>query len=446
MAWHEAFRREMETVLGAEAPAFFAALEEAPRKGLRLLPGRGDGAAQREALRPFLASPIPFAGDGWFLKPSVSSLGNHPLHAGGAIYLQDPAAMAPASCVTVREDDRILDLCAAPGGKSVALGARLGEDGVLVCNEPSPVRRRILLQNLERCGVPAAVYGLDAAEELPAAWREAFDLVVCDAPCSGEGMFRKEPEAVERWSEERVESLAALQERILARAADCVAPGGTLLYATCTWNRKENEEQIARLLARRGDLTLSPAPEAVRACSRPGVALPGFDGSGCRRFYPHVFPGEGQFLAILVREGTRPPRRPFAEEGGGKKRPEEAVARDFLATFLARPLSGELLERDGLWYASLTGAGGASPGVLLGEVRKGRFVPHHRLFLLRHAVFRNTLELDEAEARAYLSGEELPRAGDGWAQARYLGCPLGGVKLSGGRAKNHYPKGLRIHV
>ncbi|MBP5289429.1 MAG: hypothetical protein J6Z79_06135, partial [Clostridia bacterium] len=441
MEWHNAFRQQMEKLLGEDAPAFFAALEKEPEKALRLLPGRGDRQAVQAALAPLLGAAIPFAGDAWLVTGEHP--GRHPLHAGGAFYLQDPAAMAPASAVSVRPDDAILDLCAAPGGKSVAVGARLGREGVLVCNEPSPARRRVLMQNLERCGIRAAVYGRNAADPLPETWRGAFDLVVCDVPCSGEGMFRKEPEAARLWSPEKRDACAALQERILENAGVAVAPGGTLLYATCTWNTKENEEQIARFLTARRDFSSAKVPPAVAAASLPGVDLPGFDGANCRRFYPQVFPGEGQFLAVLRRKGERPPRGIGERET--KPRPGEAVVRAFLEENLTQTPPGALLERDGLWYLAGAFADGVSPGLLLGEVRKGRFLPHHRLFMAREAAFIRELELDEASARLYLSGAELPcDLPDGWGRATFLSCPLGGVKITGGRAKNHYPKGLRL--
>lgn len=441
MAWHEAFRRQMESLLGGESPAFFAALEEAPKRALRLLPSRGDREGILAALAPFLGEKLPFE-DAFLLRGA--GLGNHPLHAGGAIYLQDGAAMAPAAAVELLPDDAVLDLCAAPGGKSCALGARLGRGGLMVCNEPVPARRRVLMQNLERCGIPAAVTGCDAAGGLPEAWHGRFDLVVCDVPCSGEGMFRKEPDAAALWSPEKVQSCSELQGRILENAAMTVAPGGRLLYATCTWNTRENEAQIARFLREHEDFSLIPPSQAVLSASRRGIELPGFDGENCRRFYPHAFPGEGQFLALLRREGERPARQ-TDEPRQGKNRADEAPVRAFLEEHLSELPPGELLAREGGWYLTTPFTDAASPGVLLGEVRKGRFVPHHRLFLARHAAFRRTLDLDEDTAKAYLAGMELPCGlPDGWAQVRYLGCPLGGVKVAGGRAKNHYPKGLRL--
>ncbi len=443
MAWHEAFSRRMEDLLGAEAPAFFDALEAPPRKALRLSPRRTDGEAAIAALSPFLGEAIPFAENAWFLREDGAS--RHPLHTGGAAYIQDPAAMAPAAAVTVRPDDSILDLCAAPGGKSLALAERLGRKGILVCNELAPVRRRVLMQNLERCGVSACVFGLDASMPLPDAWDGAFDLVVCDVPCSGEGMFRKDPEAAALWSPEKVALCAALQEKILENAAFAVAPGGQLLYATCTWSVEEDEGQIARFLDRHPDFTLADPLPGVVAASRPGVPLPGLFPDKCRRFYPHVFPGEGQFLAILVRGGERP-LRITGEPVSGKPHPDEKVVRAFLAESLETVPPGDLLCRDGNWFLAPPrfSRNAASPGLLLGEVRKGRFLPHHRLFTARDAAFRRDLILDEAGAKAFLAGQELPAdLPDGWARATFLGCPLGGVKVSGGKAKNHYPKGLR---
>lgn len=437
-----AFRARMETLLGQDAPAFFAAMEEAPRRALRLDPDRCPRSVARRLLGDALGEEIPFAENAWFVEGE--GLGRHFLHHGGAIYLQDPAAMAPAAAVTVQPGDRILDLCAAPGGKSLALAARLGQEGLLVCNEPQPARRKVLLQNLERCGVTALVFDRDATKPLPRDWNGFFDLVVCDAPCSGEGMFRKDPDAAELWSPEEVERCALRQEAILNHAAEAVASHGTLLYATCTWSVEENEDRVAAFLQTHPDFVQIPPADAVTAVSAPGVPREGVKAELCRRFYPHLFPGEGQFLALFRRQGGE---AWAPKEKAEKPHPDGRIVRGFLTEELTALPQGELLCRDGWWYLTPhrnQAKDAASPGLLLGEVRKGRFVPQHRLFLAKGVSFRREIELSEADAARYLAGEELPWDGEaGWTRVCAGGCPLGGGKVSAGRLKNHYPKGLR---
>ncbi len=447
----EGFQKRMSTLLGADAPHFFRALEDPPRRALRWNPER----VTPEALLPLLSGKIeevPFGENGTYF--SFAGVGNHPLHHSGAVYVQEPAAMAPVASLPREKVGAILDLCASPGGKSLqAASLLLKPEGTLVCNEPVPARRATLMQNLERCGeMRAIVTGFDGTH-LPPEMEELFDLVICDAPCSGEGMMRKNPEAVTTWSEEKVSCCALVQAKLLESAARALAPGGRLLYSTCTWSLEENEDRIAAFLKEHSEFSLLSPREEVAACATPGFSRPECpELVRTLRFYPHIFPGEGQFLAILQKEGERTSDRKEKKQKKDKAKPNpnQALVRAFLSQVLKTPLPGEILFRgeDAYLLPSLPFPWelAVSPGLKLGCVRKGRFVPHHRLFSALGAHFKQTLSLSPEDPRVegYLRGEEIPLSlPDGWAVICLGKSPLGGVKISQGRGKNYYPKGLR---
>lgn len=366
--------------------------------------------------------------------------------------------MAPVAALGEEKVDSVLDLCAAPGGKSLqAARSLLKEGGILVCNEPNALRRRVLMQNLERCGQMASVTALDACE-LPSDWTGRFSLVLCDAPCSGEGMMRKNEDSVALWSQRTVLECAALQEKILESAARVCGAGGTVLYSTCTWSLEENEAQIARFLAAHEEFTLAEAKDSVRQFAVPGSSVAGFDidlRAACR-FYPHRFRGEGQFFAILKKAGSPSVGKEAKEKKEKKKRnggspkegAEEKLVRDFLQSVLiSLPSERIRVQRESVYLVlpdMPQTEETVSPGVLVGEIRKGRIAPHHRFFLAYAPLFSRKIHLTLEEAMQYLAGAELPcDERDGWAVALWGDCPLGGVKISGGVAKNHYPKGLR---
>lgn len=442
----KAFCARMARLLGEEAEAFFASFEKPPVRALRFLPQRGNAAAFLQ--EDFSLAPVPYAENAYYFEKE--GVGNTFWHRGGAIYIQEPAAMAPVAALEIAPDFKILDLCAAPGGKSAQAAAFLGEEGVLVSNEVVPSRCRILLQNCERLGIRNSVVLNAETGDLARFYGSYFDLVICDAPCSGEGMMRKNPEAIAEWSESAVLRCAERQAAILQNAARLVKPGGFLLYATCTYAVEENEAQVAAFLKRENEFSLVPVRKAVQSVTEPGISLDGAELSFCRRFYPQKAPGEGQFLALLQKSADAVPAPCRA---AGKKEAKKsgglAVARAFLQEVLEKMPAGELLEApDGVYLAPkipLPEKGVFSPGVKLGAVQKGRFVPHHRLFMTYADLFRSKVSLARGDARIerYLRGEEIEAEGGGWAVVLAENCPLGGVKISGGKAKNHLPKGLR---
>ncbi len=437
------FRQRMETLLGHQASDFFESMEKEPRRALRLDPllftEEEFALFEKEAsLRS-----VPFAENAYFFD--FDGIGNTALHHSGALYVQEGAAMAPVAALEKKQVSSILDLCASPGGKSLqAAASLLSKDGLLICNEPSGIRRKVLMQNLERLGESrCAVTGFDGTW-LPPVFSGRFDLVICDVPCSGEGMMRKNQEAASLWSQKHVEELSLLQSKILDSAAKAVAPGGRILYSTCTWSEEENEKNVLSFLARHSDFSLIPPNDEVCLCGKEGLV------PHTLRFYPHLFEGEGQFLAVFQHSGSEKEiLSPKKKKKEAKKDPREEVVRAFLEENLETIPDGEILFRGDDAYLSLCAPFPqdlfVSPGICLGYIQKNRLVPHHRLFRALAKQFKNrfVIPFDDERVEAYLRGEEIPLSGKGYGCLFAGEKPLGGVKVSDGRGKNLYPKGLR---
>ena len=430
-----AFLDRMERQLGGGFPAFLAAMAEPARRGLRLNPAKplpADVTARLDGL----GEPIPWAENAYFLD-AASRLGAGPLHEAGAFYLQEPSAMIPAAVLAPRPGDRVLDLCAAPGGKSTQLAAMLGGEGLLAANEIVPARAQILSRNLERMGVTCALVTSASPDTLAARWAGGFDAVLVDAPCSGEGMFRRVPESVGEWRPESPAGCAARQREILAAGARLVRPGGRLVYATCTYNDTENEGVVMDFLANHPDFALTP------------FRLPGVDGSnGMFTCYPHLTPGEGQFCALLTRGGSAPAVWQGAE---ALPAPDRAARQSLADAGLPLPgnvrLFGETLV-SAPELPPLRGIRALRCGLHLGSLRNGRFIPDHAWAVSACPPDAPRLEVTEAEAARYLAGETLPAPEDlrGWVLPSLRGLPLGWGKASGGVVKNHVPKGLRRNL
>ena len=380
--------------------------------------------------------------------------GRHPWHHAGLLYAQEPSASAPAALLDVRPGMRVADLCAAPGGKTSQLAAALQGQGLLPANEFVAARAEILRQNLERMGVTNAVITNEDTANLAKALPGQFDRVLVDAPCSGEGMFRKEAVAAAQHSDALVAHCAELGAEILENAAALLAPGGVLVYSTCTFAPAEDEAQIAAFLARHPEFTLCD----LSGCGfgRPGEenrAPAGFAAGCCRRIWP-ADGGEGHFMAKLQKAAdAEVPSPPKVKPPKAVKPPAEWLefAKAYFPALVSRPLAGAgewlLLPApgsEGLNTAKLRIVRG---GVLAGSVLKKRFQPAHALFMAYGADCTNREELTLADPRtaAWLRGEEIDAATaqNGWCAVLVDGFPLGGGKVSGGRIKNHYPKGLR---
>ena len=369
--------------------------------------------------------------------------------------------MCVAQIADPRPGEAVLDLCAAPGGKSTQLAGRMAGEGLLVCNEIVPNRAKILAQNIERMGIRNAVVVNHSPQELEAGFPAFFDRIVVDAPCSGEGMFHKEEAALTEWSVENVQMCAGRQQEILACAVNMLSPGGVLVYSTCTFAPAEDEEMVRWLLETYPDLTLQPIDTAALGISDGTVA-------GTGRIYPHRQRGVGHFVARLKKDGMRMVRQPevlSADPGRtrrdkkGKKNTGSVSSADAWAAydmFAQQNLCCELTGRrqmfgDQLYLVpqemtALDGMKVLRPGLHLGTDKKNRFEPSHALALaLRADQVKQTCETDQPEQ--YLRGMTMncDPSLEGWILVTYQGMPLGWGKASRGVVKNHYPKGLRIH-
>ena len=434
----DGFVREIEEMLGSDAPAFFSSLEQPAALALRLNPARPGAMAAAEE---FVESRVPWEVSGWYLRPGARP-GAGIAHAAGAFYLQEASAMVSVAALKPLPGERVIDLCAAPGGKSTQIAARLGGEGLLVSNEPEPARAKVLASNLERMGARNACVVCAYPDALAARWPGYFDAVLCDAPCSGEGMFRRDPAARTQWNPVSPAGCAKRQAEILGRAAELLRPGGRLVYSTCTFNETENENTIAAFLDRHPEF----APEEFE--------LPGLGRSqgGTIRVWPHLTRGDGHFAALLRKTGD------------GAQPDAPALRIDKGVPLLLRALeeqTGPLpetltrrVERIGdFLYAvtpdrlELAGLRAVSPGLRLMRIGRNYVEPEHALAMTLEQASRH-MELDDAQAKRYLAGETLDCGEEikGWTWMTWRGLPLGWGKASGGQMKNHLPKGLRVNL
>ena len=424
-----AFLVRMRAELGAEGyEAFLQSYARPVCRGIRVNTLKID-REEFEKISPFALRPVPWEENGFYV--AAEKAGRHPFHFAGLYYSQEPSAMSAAPQLAARPGERVLDLCAAPGGKSTQLAQAMRGEGILVCNETDPARARILVQNVERLGVRNAVVLNASPDRLAAVFPAYFDKILVDAPCSGEGMFRKNArEAVANWSEANVSFCAERQRAILGFAAGMLRPGGRLVYSTCTFAPAEDEGQIERFLSEH------PAFSLLRE----------------RKIYPHEAEGEGHYYAVSERAAEGPERGVFLPlQRGGAPAPARAAFEAFCAENLRRVPAGTLFcAGDALYLLpqgmfSVKGLPVLRAGVRAGEYRKGRFEPAHALAMsLKAEDFARTVCLTAAEAERYLRGETLPGGGKGWCGVLVEGYPLGWGKASGGVVKNHYPKGLRL--
>ena len=413
----EAYLDRMKGQLGEDFDAYLAAMASPEKRaaranGLKLSPEK------LAELRPDF---LPTGGEG-FLLPEGFAPGRDPLHAGGAYYVQELSAQMPASLFGLTPGMAVLDVCAAPGGKSAQLAAKVPY-GVLFSNEIVPNRANVLLGNLERMGARNMVITSMDPEKLTALTGPVFDAVLVDAPCAGEGMFRKDPGAVAEWSPEHVLSCARRQRAILASAQKAVKPGGQLVYSTCSFSPAENEENVAWFLSEYPDFELMEE----------------------RRLYPHTSLGEGQYAARLRRRGEAP-ETAFLPPKSSKAPLVEAFINE-ACVGLSGPIrllpDGRALLLPRLPCA-LDGMRVLRAGLLLGEVVKDRFVPAHALAMASGLPLRQRVELSAPDALRYLHGETLPTDAAGWCAVTHAGLALGLGKGTDGILKNHLPKGLRI--
>ena len=425
----EAFLDRMQQQLGEEYEDFLKSLERPRAVALRLNPLKGEAPAL-----PFVKEPVPWEDQGFYYDPDARP-GLHVYHEAGVYYLQEASAMAPVFLLDPQPGEKICDLCAAPGGKTTQIAGKMGGEGFLLCNEINPKRAKILSRNIERMAVANALVTNEHPENLAKRFPGVFDRVLVDAPCSGEGMFRKEEAAVTDWSQETVEMCANRQGEILHSAAKMVKPGGRLVYSTCTFAPEEDEEAV--------ETFLSAHPEFVAETVEAPWFVPGENGS--HRMWPHKLLGEGHFAAVFRKRDGEEGELP---ESKGEKLPK--VWETFAKELGIRLPEGRALSfgQNLFWVPKempeLNRLKVLRPGLELGTVKKDRFEPAHALALwLKDCKTTQDFEADSDEIRAYIHGEVVPSAQKGWCLVRAGGYSIGWGKGDGRVLKNHYPKGLR---
>ena len=425
----EAFLERMKHQLGEEYEDFLGSLERPRAVALRYNPLKGQAPSL-----PFVGDPVPWEPEGFYYDPD-SRPGLHVYHEAGVYYLQEASAMAPVALLDPQPGEKICDLCSAPGGKTTQIAGRMMGKGFLLCNEYSPKRAKILSRNIERMAVSNALVTNETVDRLAARFPGFFDRVLVDAPCSGEGMFRKEEAAVTDWSQETVEMCARRQAEILDSAAKMVRPGGRLVYSTCTFAPEEDELAVEEFLQAHPEFQ----PEILDAPWF--VSVP----NGGHRLWPHKLLGEGHFAAVLKKiSGEEGVLSPMA----GEKLPKEwqTFAKELGITL---PPGKAVSFGTNLFWApeelpDLKKLKVLRPGLELGEVKKGRFEPAHALALwLRDCANAVSFDPDSAEMKAYLHGEVLPCSLQGWCLVKAGNFSIGWGKADKTQLKNHYPKGLR---
>lgn len=432
----QAFIAKYDELLGQEAEAFFASFDQTTYSAFRVNPLKNQ--------RTDFTDPIPETTWGYYGKMGGKSIE----HATGLIYSQEPAAQMVGQVAHPQPGMRVLDLSAAPGGKSTHLLSYLANQGVLVSNDISKKRSQVLVENIERFGARNVIVLNESAERLAKIFPAYFDLIVFDGPCSGEGMFRKDPEAIQYWTADYPSQCADLQKSILANAMTMLAPGGRLVYSTCTWAPEENEGVVTWLLQEYPDLDLLDVPKLNGMVE--GIDLP-----QTARMYPHQFKGEGQFVAHL-QDKREPNRKKIRPARSNLTKRQEAYWQEFAKKHLKVDLEGILQAFGDQLYLvpndlpNLSALKIARNGLHLGTFKKNRFEPSFALGLaLRPDEVKQTVMIDESDFAGYVAGQTvtLPQSlPTGWYQLVVAGNGLGFVKVVGQVIKNYYPKGLRFQV
>ena len=421
----EQFLTRMKERLGEEYPAFLSSYQKPPYKGLRVNTLKLS-AEEFTKTAPFaLGEKIPWTDSGFYLDEEKA--GAYREHFAGLYYLQEPSAMSVGEMTIACKKERVLDLCAAPGGKTTLIAAQMQGEGILIANEIDKARAKILSQNVERMGITNCAVVSAPPEKLAQQFPEYFDLILVDAPCSGEGMFKKEPNAIPEWSQENVARCAKRQSAILQEAAKMLAEGGSMIYSTCTFSEEEDEWQVRVFLERHPEFTME---EEVK-------------------YYPHKIKGEGHYCARLKKHAgaTRDCKSYPVRRNIAANKAFLAFAKDFLS----EERKGEVTTlSDGRMYLLPRGMPAIDAyilrlGVELGEFDGKLFKPAHALAMsLSRRQIKRFVSLSVEECERYLAGETIAKETEnGWCVVGFGDYPLGLCKAVNGTLKNHLPKGLR---
>ena len=438
------FLSAIKTTLGDDFDGYLSSLENEAYRGLRINRLKADDSILSHL--DFECTPSPFSPDGYYIDNGIKSLGNHPLHHAGAFYLQEPSAMSAVTALDVKPHDRVLDLCAAPGGKSTQIASALQSTGLLISNEIVPARAKILCQNIERMGAKNAIVTSARPDELEDKLQGFFDKILVDAPCSGEGMIRREPNAILEWKFENRQMCADRQLKILESADKMLKAGGVLVYSTCTLSEDENEQVIDNFIKSHPYYEIDEITAQFGRCAYARFA-DNPDIVKARRILPQD-KGEGHFVARLKKLEYTGENYEIAPEISEKN----SSFNEFLDTHFCEILGNIQINRDNVSILPsgipiLRGVHILRAGVQAGTLKKNRFEPAHAMYMAQSPKnIKNVLDLNLDDTRIYdfLRGYEIDCDKKCYIAVTVCGVTVGFGKASGGRLKNHYPKGLRI--
>lgn len=409
---------------------------------------------------------LSFVPNGYALN-GEEKLGNTWFHHAGLIYLQEPSSMAPPLLFNNLKGKKVLDLCASPGGKTIALSMQIGENGLLVSNEIVPQRAKVLFSNVERLALNNVIVTNNSPQELAQVFGDYFDAILVDAPCSGEGMFRKDKNAVSEWFLGCNEMCAKRQKEIIKSVVLMLKQGGQLVYSTCTFSKQENEEVVAFIKSL--GFEILPAKDEIKRCSKNGISfIKGDNMQECRRFYPMDKVGEGQFMALLKKCKNECEINKnssiFCKNNQNKGKGDSILSKQELS-IVSEFLNNNLLNLDCIKNYSLIKDKEnvilikdkelvnlplkfVSKGIIVGKIEKNRIEPHHYFFKVFGQNFKRKINLTELQMKDFVAGREIEveNESNGFASVLYNGFVLGGGKIANGRLKNYYPKGLRAII
>lgn len=444
------FCERMKKMLDNEYESFIKSFDDSPSYTAIRINKRKANAATTMKLFTDELEAVEWCADGYYCDKASFS-GNHPYHIAGLCYFQEPSAMSCVETLNINPDDFVLDLCAAPGGKATQAGAKLSCDGLLIANEIIPKRAAILAENIERLGISNAIVTNETPEKLSDKFESFFDKIIVDAPCSGEGMFKKEPQAIEEWSINHTKTCAIRQIHILECAYKMLKSGGYIAYSTCTFAPCENEGVVDYMLKTYPDLTLYDTGLDMLDCGNEKWVNSSFDMSKARRIFPHKHKGEGHFVALFKKDGISEKNNINTIKYDKKTEDGIKLFREFEKNTLNLKTEGYFkLFADNLYLVphniNTDGLKLVRGGLHLGICKKARFEPSHAFLMsLNCDDIKNCIsyKADSVELNKYLHGETLSGDFNGYCAIAVEGTPIGWAKGSGGILKNHFPKHLR---
>ena len=451
------FKKRMKIILGDEFDSFMNSYDNPEFHALRINHLKVKDNIIDKYFDGHL-SPVPFCHTGYYYDNQIRP-GKHPYHEAGAYYIQEPSAMLPGTLIDAKPGETILDLCAAPGGKSTQIAAMMNQKGLLISNEIMPARAKILSENIERMGIRNAIVTNESSDKLASFFPEFFHRIMVDAPCSGEGMFRKNEQAQDEWSLNNVKLCADRQAEILDNAAIMLKPGGRIVYSTCTFSPEENEISIINFLKRHSDFHIEKIDRKSEIFDGISSGIKNFGeidtssiSDNCFRIFPHKFNGEGHFACVLTKDSNIDVENDYRELKGLKEKSLKEY-NEFAIKFFKNPPTGKyIMFGDNINLVpetcpKLDKIRVLRAGLNLGTVTKGRFIPSHSLALsLSPDDVKNVINLsiNDENVYKYINGETFEYdTSDGWCLICIDNISIGLGKVTKGIVKNHYPKGLR---